>query len=67
MDVSFMIDIVITFNTGFYKKGYLVMKRKDIIKNYLKTWFWIDLIASFPYTWILGGGSTTSGAAYKTP
>lgn len=27
------------------------MKRKDIVINYIKTWFLIDLIASFPYNW----------------
>jgi hyperpolarization activated cyclic nucleotide-gated potassium channel 2 len=52
LDVAFMIDILVTFNTGFYKKGYLVMKRKEIIKYYLKTWFILDLLASFPYSWI---------------
>lgn len=46
-----MLDIVVSFNTGFYKKGYLVLKRKQIVLNYLKTWFLIDLIASFPYSW----------------
>lgn len=58
MDSCFMLDIIVTFNTGFYKKGYLVMKRKDIVKNYLKTWFLIDLVASFPYSWVLGVNST---------
>jgi hypothetical protein len=48
---------VITFNTGFYKKGYLVMKRKDIIKNYAKTWFFIDLVATFPYSWVMNVNS----------
>lgn len=60
MDVSFMIDIVVTFNTGFYRKGYLVMKRKDIIKNYLKTWFILDLLASFPYSWVFTENDTQS-------
>lgn len=53
MDVCFMIDVVVTFNTGFYKKGYLVMKRKDIILNYIKTWFILDVLASFPYSWVM--------------
>ena len=52
MDVTFMTDIIVAFNTGFYKKGYLVMKRKEIVKNYLKTWFVLDLMASFPYSWV---------------
>ncbi len=58
MDVSFMMDIVVTFNTGFYKKGYLVMKRKDIILNYCKTWFFLDLLASFPYSWVISNEDT---------
>jgi len=48
-----MLDIVVTFNTGFYKKGYLVMKRKEIIINYIKTWFILDMLASFPYSWVM--------------
>jgi hypothetical protein len=47
-----IIFIVINFNTGFYRKGVVVMKRRDIIFNYLKTWFWLDLLASFPYNWV---------------
>ena len=58
MDCCFMLDVIITFNTGFYKKGYLVMKRKEIIKNYIKTWFIIDLFATFPYSWAFGGVSS---------
>jgi hyperpolarization activated cyclic nucleotide-gated potassium channel 2 len=68
-----MIDILVTFNTGFYKKGYLVMKRKEIIKNYLKTWFFLDLLASFPYSWIFKDNVSEDGPIdkgsilYKTP
>lgn len=58
IDIGFMLDILVNFNTGFYKKGYLVMKRKEIIKNYLKTWFFMDLLASFPYSWILTEDNT---------
>jgi len=57
MDVAFMVDLVVAFNTGFYKKGYLVMKRKEIVFNYLKTWFLIDLFASFPYSWVIDDGA----------
>lgn len=75
MDVSFMMDILITFNTGFYKTGYLVMKWKDIVKNYLLTWFILDIFASFPYAWIANdtpgdenqGNSSGNSAAAKTP
>jgi Ion transport protein len=50
IDCVFMLDIFVNFNTGFYKKGYLVMKRREIIKNYLRTWFVLDVLASFPYS-----------------
>ena len=53
IDVMFILDIILNFNTGFYQKGQLVMKRAAIMKDYLTMWFWIDLISSTPYTWIL--------------
>lgn len=51
----FILDIFVNFNTGFYMKGELVMTRKLIVKNYLKFWFWLDLLASFPYYWLSDG------------
>lgn len=48
--LCFITDIVVAFNTGFYSRGSLVMNRREIAKNYLKFWFWLDLMASFPYT-----------------
>lgn len=64
-----MCDILVNFNTGFYKKGYLVMKRKEIIKNYVKTWFFLDLLASFPYSWIIDEKKTDdyNSILAKTP
>lgn len=29
------------------------MQRKEIVLNYLQTWFLFDLLASFPYSWII--------------
>ena len=52
MDVFFIIDILISFNTGYYKGGMIVMKRRIITNKYLKGWFIIDFIASFPYYFI---------------
>lgn len=52
-DLGFMIffnfDILLHFNTAFFRSGELIVQRKEIIKNYLKLWFWIDLISTFPY------------------
>lgn len=37
--------------TGYYKSGYLIMKRGKIVRHYLRTWFIIDFIATIPYSW----------------
>jgi hypothetical protein len=66
MDIFFLLDILISFNCGFYKKGILVMSRKEIILNYLKTWFIFDLLASFPYAWILDPNYFVFDGDYST-
>lgn len=53
IDVMFIIDIVLNFNTGIYVKTRLILQRKKIALDYLKWWFWIDLVSSLPLTWIL--------------
>ena len=53
MDVFFMVDIVLSFITGYYKKGNVIMKRGPIIKHYLRTWFLLDLVSTFPYSWFV--------------
>lgn len=50
VDVLFLTDILISFNTAIYINGELNFSRKSIALNYLKLWFWLDLIASFPYS-----------------
>ena len=50
VDISFAIDILLNFNTGFHKGGALIKSRDRIIFNYLKAWFWIDVAGSFPYS-----------------
>ncbi|CAG9314472.1 unnamed protein product [Blepharisma stoltei] len=46
--VFFLTDIAINFNTGFYKGGAVITKRIEIARNYLRFWFWFDLIATIP-------------------
>ena len=64
---------MINFNTGFYRKGVVVMKRREIILNYLKTWFLLDLLASFPYSWFINFDDTNvdqtsdGSSAFRTP
>jgi len=65
INVSFMVDIIFNFNTGFYYKGLLVMDKKKIAKNYLKLWFWLDAMTSFPYEWVYN--EDESAPLYASP
>jgi hypothetical protein len=49
-DMFFLVDIILTFNTGFYNNGLIILTRWEIIMNYLKFWFFLDLAASIPYS-----------------
>ena len=44
----YVFDILLAFNTSYYKKGKLITNRKKIIRNYLKGWFYIDIISVIP-------------------
>ena len=51
--IVFSIDIVFNFNTAYYHEGKIVINRVSITKNYLKKWFWIDLLTTIPVDLIL--------------
>ncbi|CAD8096103.1 unnamed protein product [Paramecium sonneborni] len=46
---SFLLEIIIKFNTCIYRKGVLIKNRKRLIKRYLKKEFFIDLILIIPF------------------
>ena len=49
VDAIFIIDVILTMNTSFIDtNGEENFNKADIRRNYLKLWFWIDLIACFP-------------------
>jgi hypothetical protein len=47
-----MIDVFFNFNTGYHERGLLVMDRKKIVKNYIRTWMAFDILSAIPYEWI---------------
>ena len=52
-DMLFIVDIFINFLTAYESDdGEIVYHKKKIAKNYLKGWFWIDFISSFPVQFI---------------
>eukprot|EP00347_Sterkiella_histriomuscorum_P007191 403349915 len=65
MDSYFLIDIALSFFTGYYNQGQLIMNKRLIIVNYLKTWFVIDLVSSFPYTWIFDNLQANDNSDYS--
>ena len=54
VDVAFLADIAINFRTAYFdRSGKLEMDGRKIAHNYLRTWFFIDLIASVPVDWFM--------------
>eukprot|EP01084_Bolivina_argentea_P118737 210621_1 len=60
MDILLCIDILITFRTAFYDEYdplLLITCPVAIASQYVKFWFWFDLITSFPFDLIIGANS----------
>jgi hypothetical protein len=50
VDYFFIFDIFFNFFAAFTEEdGSLVVKNKQIAINYMKGWFFFDLMASFPF------------------
>lgn len=53
IDVIFIIDVILIFFEAFYDtENNLIIKRKDIIINYVFGWFPLDFMSSLPVDWI---------------
>jgi len=61
VNVFFITDILLNFNTAFFYRGNLVRSRRLIAKRYLKFWFWVDLLGSFPVFYL----SSSEGSLIK--
>jgi hypothetical protein len=54
VDVYFIVDIFMNFRTGYYDtRGVLVIKYSTIAKNYLKTWFVLDVVTCLPVSYVM--------------
>ncbi|XXQ38854.1 Cyclic nucleotide-binding domain-containing protein [Plasmodiophora brassicae] len=65
IDFVFFFDLVLTFVTAYEDAdGELVVSPKQIALSYVKGWFLVDLVASFPYSLVLphNGVFSTVGA-----
>lgn len=60
LDCWFLVEIFVNFFTGYFEKGIVIMDRKKIFINYLKTWFIVDMISSIPFSFVYFGNSEAS-------
>jgi hyperpolarization activated cyclic nucleotide-gated potassium channel 1 len=59
IDASFFTDILINFNSAFENlDGTVVSNRRQVALRYLRTWFFLDLLACFPFE-AVGNAFTT--------
>ena len=66
IDLVFLTDFLLTFNTAIMENGELVTSRKRIAANYLQGWAWIDLITAVPTAHILHALKRSTSAATAT-
>ena len=51
ISIIFLFDIFVNFNRVFLdKNNHFVTSRKQIALRYLRCWFWVDLLATFPFS-----------------
>lgn len=58
VDCVFYVDMLLTFFTPYFDNDKLMFSMKSIACNYLKFWFWIDLVSIFPFEQVISGGDT---------
>ena len=59
IDGFFVIDMIIIFNTAYYDEDFAIIEdRCSIAKEYLWSWFFIDLICVIPFEVFLASNAT---------
>lgn len=49
IDLCFAIDMILTFFTAYEVDGVMVVYHGKIAKNYIKSWFTVDIMSTFPF------------------
>jgi len=60
IDCFFLCDIIINFRTAILHDGELVSNPIAVARNYVRLWFWLDLLSSIPFDWFVGGFDLTT-------
>lgn len=53
VNISFIVDTVLHFFTAVVTESGLLTDRREIARRYVLSWFFLDLVTSFPYTTLL--------------
>jgi len=62
IDLFFVFDLVLNFFIAFYdEQMHLVDEPREIVRNYLRSWFIVDLAGSIPFDFITLVGSYVAG------
>jgi hypothetical protein len=67
-DVFFILDIALSFMTTYKEDGLYVASRAKVARGYARTWFPMDVLASFPIGWFteqLASSSTGASSINK--
>lgn len=62
IDGILLMDMIITFFTPIYKNHSLIRNHKEIAKDYLSLWFWLDLISVIPFDLLLSENLSMNGS-----
>ena len=55
-DVFLLLDMAVNFRTGYVDSdGKVVMKQRKAAMHYLRTWFFLDIMATIPLDWFMSG------------
>lgn len=58
VDCAFYLDMILTFFSAYWDGERLVVSLKSIAINYLKFWFWVDVVSIFPFEQVMDSGNT---------
>ena len=55
IDLMFFMDIVVNFNSAQEDRqsDMMIVSRKEIAKNYLQFWFWVDALSTIPFDTVI--------------
>ena len=65
VDAFFVIDMIFMFFTPIMVKHEIVKNHFWIALNYLKFWFWLDILSVFPFDFVMSSYSTDYSKAAK--